>query len=387
VYEGKTIAAVVPAFKEEAHIARVVTTMPDTVDIIVVVDDHSPDETYQRAVETADPRLTVIRHEVNQGVGGAIMTAHAKALELGADIDVVFAGDGQMDPAYLPDLLDPIVHDGYGFTKANRFYSSKSFHGMPFYRIIGNVILSFLNKLASGYWNLFDPQNGYTAITQDTLRRLPLERIASRYSFENDLLIHLNILRVPAIDVPIPAVYGEEVSSIKLKRVIPELLRLLFGGFWKRFFYKYVLWSFSPIALFLFMGLFLMLLGTVAGIFVIVNTLGPPEASAGSVLLSVAPLLVGVQMLLYALMLDIQESPDSPMTIDYRRMADAAAQASQDAAAGRGPQAISPARSLQQPVAPLPPQPTTPLPITPSAPPQMSVDGGAAPPGERTLEG
>ena len=333
MYRNRTIAAVVPAYKEEALIGTVITTMPDYVDHIVVVDDCSPDNTSAAAEAVGDPRVTVIRHETNTGVGGAIITGHRKAGELGADIDVVMAGDAQMDPRYLPDLLEPIIEGGLGFAKANRFFSFQSFQSMPRYRIFGNIILSFLTKLASGYWHLFDPQNGYTAITQDTLRRLPLDRIASRYSFENDLLINLNILRVPAIDVPIPAVYGNEVSSIKLKRVIPELLRLLIFGFWRRFFFKYVLWSFSPIALFVLMGLFLSIFGTGWGIFVVINTLGPPEATAGSVLLSVAPLLVGVQMLLYALMLDIQESPDSPMTIDYRRMAEAAATATAQARA------------------------------------------------------
>ncbi|MDP9391929.1 MAG: glycosyltransferase family 2 protein [Actinomycetota bacterium] len=331
MYRNRSIAAVVPAFKEEKLIGKVITTMPDYVDHIVIVDDCSPDGTSAAARAVGDPRVTVLRHEVNTGVGGAIITGHKKAAELGADIDVVMAGDAQMDPAFLPDLLEPLIDGGLGFAKANRFFSFRSFESMPRYRILGNIVLSFLTKLASGYWHLFDPQNGYTAITQDTLRRLPLDRIASRYSFENDLLINLNILRVPAIDVPIPAVYGEEVSSIKLKRVVPELLRLLFFGFWRRFFYKYVLWSFSPIALFLLMGMFLTLFGAGCGIWVLVYTLGPPEASAGSVLLSVAPLLVGVQMLLYALMLDIQESPDSPMTIDYRRMAEAAAAANAEA--------------------------------------------------------
>jgi glycosyltransferase involved in cell wall biosynthesis len=331
VYRNRTIAAVVPAFREEALIGRTISTMPDYVDHIVVVDDCSPDRTSEAALAVGDPRVTLIRHEVNTGVGGAIITGHRKAAELGADIDVVMAGDAQMDPAYLPDLLEPIIEGGLGFAKANRFFSLKSFESMPRYRIFGNIVLSFLTKLASGYWHLFDPQNGYTAITQDTLRRLPLNRIASRYSFENDLLINLNILRVPAIDVPIPAVYGEEVSTIKLKRVVPELVRLLLFGFWRRFFYKYVLWSFSPIALFVFAGLALVVFGGGWGIWVLAYTLGPPEASAGSVLLSVAPLLVGVQMLLYALMLDIQESPDQPMTIDYRRMADASARATVEA--------------------------------------------------------
>jgi glycosyltransferase involved in cell wall biosynthesis len=325
MYRDHTIAAIVPAYNEEKLIGTVIRTMPDYVDHIVVVDDCSPDGTSEAALAVGDPRVTLVRLPENRGVGGAVITGHRKAAELGADIDVVMAGDGQMDPDYLPDLLEPLVDGGRGFAKANRFYSLDSFQSMPRHRIFGNIVLSFLTKLASGYWHLFDPQNGYTAITQDTLRRIPLDRVASRYSFENDLLIHLNILRVPAIDVPVPAVYGDAVSSIKLRKVIPELLRLLFVGFWKRFFFKYVLWSFSPIALFLFMGLFLTLFGTGWGIWVLIETLGPPEASAGSVVLSIAPLLIGLQMLLYALLLDIQESPDSPMTIDYRRLHEPAA--------------------------------------------------------------
>jgi glycosyltransferase involved in cell wall biosynthesis len=320
MYRNRRIAAVVPSYNEEKLIGTVIATMPDFVDDIVVVDDCSSDDTSAAALAVGDPRVTVIRHEANTGVGGAIITGHRRAGELGADIDVVMAGDGQMDPAFLPDLLEPLIDGGREFTKANRFFSLRSFESMPKHRVLGNIILSFLTKLASGYWHLFDPQNGYTAITQATLRRLPLERISRRYSFENDLLIHLNILRVPAIDVPVPAVYGPAVSGIKLRRVVPELLRLLSVGFWKRFFYKYVLWSFSPVALFFISGLFLLLFGTGCGIWVLVHTLGPPEASAGSVVLSVAPLLVGIQMLLYALFLDIQESPDSPMIIDYRRL-------------------------------------------------------------------
>lgn len=310
MYKGKRIAAVVPAYKEERLIARVVTTMPDTVDIIVVVDDCSPDETSARAEETHDPRLTVVRHEVNQGVGGAIITGHRAAMALGADIDVIFAGDAQMDPAYLPNLLDPIVEQGYGFAKANRFFSSSSFKGMPKHRIFGNIVLSFLTKLASGYWHLFDPQNGYTAITRETLQRLDLDSIAKRYEFENDLLVNLNILGVRAIDVPIPAVYGEEVSGIKLTKVVPRIVSLLARGFWKRLIQKYVIRSFSPIALFFFSGLLLTLWGVLFGIWVLVHTIGPEVATTGTVLLSVVPFLMGFQLLLSALVLDIQESPD-----------------------------------------------------------------------------
>ncbi|MFC8502036.1 glycosyltransferase family 2 protein [Pedococcus sp. NPDC057267] len=318
MYRGARVAAVVPAYKEERHIAQVITTMPELVDFIVVVDDCSPDGTSAAAAAVGDPRLHLIRHEVNRGVGGAIITAHRAALELGADIDVVMAGDAQMDPAHLPRLLDPVI-DGYGFAKANRFFSGESFAGMPPYRVFGNICLSFMTKFASGYWHVFDPQNGYTAIRADVLRRLPLDKVAARYSFENDLLIHLNILDVPIVDVPIPALYGTEVSSIRLTRVLPELLALLFGGFWRRVWWKYMVWSFSPVALLLVAGLLLLLLGAAVGVWLLANSVGDASPTAGSVMLAVVPFVLGVQSLLVALQLDIQASPSRP---DLPRMGD-----------------------------------------------------------------
>lgn len=312
MYHGARVAAVVPAFREEKMISTVISTMPSFVDHIVIVDDHSPDATSDVVNRIADPRVTLIRHEVNQGVGGAIITGHKAAMELGADVNVIMAGDAQMDPAYLPELLDRVAREGYGFAKANRFFSPESFHGMPSYRIFGNIVLSFMTKLASGYWNLFDPQNGYTAIRTDVLRRLPLESVSRRYSFENDLLIHLNILQVGAVDVPIPARYGDEVSSIRLSRVIPELMNLLFRGFWRRIWYRYVLWSFSPIALLLIFGLALFLFGLAIAIWVCFQVVGSVVATAATVMLAALPLMLGTQMLLSALQLDIQASPSRP---------------------------------------------------------------------------
>ena len=246
----------------------------------------------------------------NQGVGGAILTGHRRALELQADVSVVMAGDAQMDPAFLPKLLDPIADDGYGFAKANRFYASGSYEGMPFVRVLGNITLSFLTKLASGYWHLFDPQNGYTAVTTDALRLIDLDNVAKRYEFENDLLIHLSIADVPATDVAIPAVYDEEVSAIKMRKVVPAISFLLVRGLFRRVILKYVLRSFSPIALLLFAGLALLAWSVLFGVWVLYQTIGPATASTGTVLLCVAPFLVAVQLLLNALQLDIQESPD-----------------------------------------------------------------------------
>ncbi len=309
MYQGQRIAAVVPAYNEAKLIGTTIATMPDFVDIIVVVNDCSTDDTSQRARDVADPRVVVLDHEHNTGVGGSILDGHARALELGADINVVMAGDAQMDPEYLPALLDPICLHGYEFTKANRFFSRTSYAGMPVVRVLGSVVLSFATKAASGYWNLFDPQNGYTAVHRNALRRLDFAVVSRGYEFENDLLIWLNIANARAKDVPVPARYGDEVSTMRLHKVAPAIAGLLIRGFWRRMLLKHVLASFSPIAVLFFSGLAMITFGLVVGVWVLVQTLGPPVASTGSVLLSVAPLLTGIHMLISAWTLDIQATP------------------------------------------------------------------------------
>lgn len=310
MYKDLRVAVVVPAHNESALIASVIETMPALVDHILVIDDTSQDDTAAVARAAADSRTEVISHEVNKGVGGAVITGHRRALELGADVSVVMAGDGQMDPDYLPALLDPIADDGYGFSKANRFFSMNSFKGMPRHRVFGNMVLTFMTKAASGYWDLVDPQNGYTAISRKALEAIPLHKVAERYEFENDLLIWLNIAGIRSIDVPIPAVYGNEVSGMKLHIVAPRIFGALVRGFWRRVWMKYVIWSFHPIALLLIAGIPLTLLGVVVGIWAIaVSMAAPASVTTGTWLLAVAPTLLGIQLLLQAWQLDIQATP------------------------------------------------------------------------------
>ncbi len=311
MYRGLTVAVVVPAHNEELLIGQTVRTMPDFVDHIIVVDDASSDDTAEAAKAVGDSRTQVIRLLENQGVGGAILTGHQTALTLDADVSVVMAGDAQMDPDHLPALLDPIASGQAQFTKGNRFYGRGSFDGMPRHRVAGNLALSFLTKAASGYWNLFDPLNGYTAISREALQRLDMRHISRRYEFENDLLIHLNILRVPAVDVSIPARYGSEVSGIDLRKQAPRALSHLAKGFWTRIWWKYVLQSFSAVALMLFGGLALTGFGLVVSAWTVAHTLGPQTASAGTVVLAIAPLLSGFHMLIHAMVLDIQDNQNS----------------------------------------------------------------------------
>lgn len=317
MYRDLAIAVVMPAFNEARLIGRTIATVPSFVDHIVVVDDCSSDGTSAAALAVGDPRVTLVRHECNTGVGGAILDGHRRVLELAADVSVVMAGDAQMDPDYLPDLLDPIAEGEADFTKANRFFSRTSFSGMPRHRVFGSVVLSFMTKAASGYWHLFDPQNGYTATAVAILRRIDLDRVAIGYEFENDFLIRLNIADARACDVPVPAVYGDEVSGIRLHKVAPALFGLLVAGFWRRILIKHVLQSFSPVALLLFSGLALLGFGSAFGLGTIVYRLtGGGSPSAGTVLLSVTPLLAGLHLVINAWVLDIQQAPDRPRRRD-----------------------------------------------------------------------
>lgn len=308
MYEGLRIAVVVPAYNEEAHVGTVIETVPDFVDHMVVVDDGSTDDTAAVVRAVGDERLELVSHHQNQGVGAAVVTGHRKALDAGADVVCLMAGDGQSDPDRLDDLVGPVVRGECDVAKANRLYAWDSFRGMPWLRVLGNVVLSFLVKFATGYWRLVDPLNGYVALHRRALERLPLDRIGKGYTLETDVLIYLNIVGMSVRDVPIPARYGREASGIRLWRDVPAVAWLLFRGFWRRITWKYVLWSFSPIALLLFGGLALCAWGVGFGIWVLFHTLGEPVATTGTVMLAIVPFLMGFQLLLFALVLDILES-------------------------------------------------------------------------------
>ncbi len=310
MYRQRTIAVVIPAYNVANQIRPVIKGVPECVDQIIVVDDASTDGTADALHGVEDHRLTVVRHAVNQGVGGAMVTGFRLALERGAEVVVKMDGDGQMDPACLPALLDPIVVDGYGYAKGNRFLCGDQLEDMPRLRLMGSFGLTFLSKLASGYWHVFDPVNGFVAIDASVLRKLPLNRLARRYFFESDMLIQLNVFKVKIRDVPIPPRYGDERSSMRLSQVLLTFPLYLFRGFWYRLYQRHVLREFSPVAVFWILGTLLLAWGTGFGAYTwIKSTWSGHVASTGTVMLSVLPFILGFQLALQAILIEIQDSP------------------------------------------------------------------------------
>ncbi len=257
-----------------------------------------------------DARVTALRSPVNEGVGAAMARGFKHALAQGAGIIVKMDGDGQMDPADLPRLLEPIVEGRCEYAKGNRFLMSRELDIMPRARLAGNFVLTFLTKLASGYWNVFDPQNGYVAITSGALGLLDLDRLSRRYFFENDMLINLNIFDARVRDVAMVSRYGGERSSMQLGRILCSFPYHLLRGYWYRFYRKHVLRDFSPVALFMLTGLPLLTWGTGFGVYTWAQSwLHNQFASTGTVMLSVLPFLVGFELVLQALVLEIRDTP------------------------------------------------------------------------------
>ena len=312
MYQKKTVAVVVPAHNESKMIHLVVEGMPDFVDRIVIVDDKSADNTVEVVKKLAEvhPRILLIEHEVNQGVGGAIRTGYIWARDNDIDATVVMAGDNQMHPDDLPALLQPIVDDIVDYSKGNRLITGEAWEKIPRIRYLGNATLSFLTKIASGYWHIADSQSGYTVINKRSLNRIPLEEIYPRYGVPNDILVTLNIHSLRVKDVPIQPIYASETSDLKIHKIIFSISGLMLRLFFKRMFHKYVIRDFHPLILFYFLGVTFLILSIVffirvLGMWAIFGDI--PDISFLAFLLC---FISGLQLTLFAMLFDMEYNQD-----------------------------------------------------------------------------
>lgn len=261
MYQNKQIAVVVPCYNEESQIEQVIATIPDYIDAIVVIDDVSRDNTIKviERAQQGNPKVVLIKHNKNQGVGGAIASGYKWARDNNMDIAVVMAGDGQMDPDELPKLIEPIVNGETDYTKTNRLFYGDAFNQIPKVRYFGNSILSLLTKIASGYWHIADSQSGYTAIGKEPLQLIDWDKMYKRYGQPNDLLVRLNIYNFRVRDIITKPVYNVgEKSKMKVHHVVFTIGWLLIKQFFFRLKEKYVIRDFHPLVFFYFFGFFLM---------------------------------------------------------------------------------------------------------------------------------
>jgi len=312
-----SIAVVIPAYCVENKIEGVIASLPIYIQHVIVVDDASLDNTSNIVLQhmNNNSRLMLIRHSHNQGVGGATISGFRKALELEAEIVVKIDGDGQMDPKYLPSLLLPIIMGKANYTKGNRFRDFVALRQMPTIRRLGNIELGFLTKLAKGYWNVFDPTNGYIAIQANMLKQLPLERVDNTYFFETSMLAELYLIGAYVLDIPMPARYGDQSSNLHIHQVLFEFPPRLLITLIRRITLKYFLYDFSVASIYLISGIPLFLFGLIFGLSEWLHyvSLGIP-APTGTVILPTICVILGIQLLLSVIQIDLQNSPSSPLS-------------------------------------------------------------------------
>jgi dolichol-phosphate mannosyltransferase len=310
-----SMAVVIPAFKVKAQILEVIESIGEEVKLIIVVDDACPEKSGELVrSKFRNSRVQVIFHEQNLGVGGAVKSGYALAIELGFDIVIKIDGDGQMDTSKILELTRPIMKGSADYTKGNRFFDLQELRRMPKVRILGNLILSFMTKLSSGYWDIFDPTNGFTAIKIEALKRLPLDKISNGFFFESDILFRLNSIKAVVVDVPIDAKYGEEQSNLKILHEIPKFVKGNTKNFFKRLIYSYYLREINIASFELPVGLFFVGFGLLRGVnaWIAASGSGIPTPN-GTISLSVLCLIVGIQLLLGFINTDTSSMPKRPL--------------------------------------------------------------------------
>jgi dolichol-phosphate mannosyltransferase len=309
------ISVIIPCYKVSIHICDLISNIGDEVDEIIVIDDCCPENSGKIVEDKChDPRVRVIFHESNQGVGGAVLTGYKAAIDSGASVIVKLDGDGQMDPALIPAFISPIEKCEADYTKGNRFFEIETVRQMPAARLIGNVGLSFLTKLSSGYWNLFDPTNGYTAINAKVAEHLPMDKINRRFFFESDMLFRLNTMRAVLIDIPMFAEYGLEKSNLSIARELPKFFINNLKNLVKRITYNYFIRNFNYASFELIFGLFLLGFGvSFGGLSWFELAHQGTLASSGTVMLAALPIILGIQLMLGFLNYDMASIPSIPL--------------------------------------------------------------------------
>ena len=309
MYREKKIAVTIPAYNEEKLIINTLEGIPAFVDRIYVVNDCSKDSTGKLIEDyaAAHPRVFPIQHEVNQGPGAAIKHGYAQALEEEIDIVATMDGDGQMDPEYLSKIIDPVVDGKVDFTVGNRLLSPESRKGMSKWRYFGNAILSLLTKIASGYWQLMDPQNGYTAISRRALEVIPFQKMYPRYGYLNERLTLLNIYGFRVRNVPHPAIYGTEKSTIRYHTYIPRVSKLLLGLFIRRMKMKYIVFGFHPLVFYYCFGTIFSIIGLIGGMIALIEKFGfGYNVLFVHGMLSMVMFTLGMMFLFFAMIFDMQ---------------------------------------------------------------------------------
>ncbi|MDR1041029.1 MAG: glycosyltransferase family 2 protein [Deltaproteobacteria bacterium] len=311
MYKGKTLCVVVPAYNEEKLLARTVTSMPDFVDRIVVVDDRSTDGTAAEARRLAedDPRVVLLSHAENQGVGGAIATGYKLARDEGMDMAAVMAGDGQMDPADLPNLCDPVAEEGVDYAKGNRLVYEEAYRVIPRVRFFGNAVLSFLTKISSGYWHVADSQTGYTVISKRALAAVDWDRMYKRYGQPNDLLVRLNVEDMRVRDVPVRPVYNiGEKSGFRPRQVLWPISRLLIRMYVWRLWKKYMIRDAHPLFLFIMVGFLLFGLGFLFFLRLLYLFLSQGQMPEITLIVFLFTVFLGLQSFLFGIWMDMDRN-------------------------------------------------------------------------------
>lgn len=314
----RNIAVIIPCYRATAHVLDVIRRIGGEVTAIYVVDDACPEHSGDFvASHCPDERVKVLHNERNLGVGGAVMAGYRAALADGAEILVKVDSDGQMDPALIPRFVRPIACGEADYSKGNRFYDLTHIGQMPAIRLLGNAVLSFMAKLSTGYWNLFDPTNGFTAIHARVARHIPFEKVSQRYFFETDMLFRLNIVRAVVADIPMDAHYGDERSNLKIRKVIGEFMVKHARNFGKRIVYNYFLRDMTVASLELLVGAALLVFGLVFGGYQWVRSAGSGiPTPLGTIMLAALPSLIGLQMLLAFIGFDVANVPRRPIHPD-----------------------------------------------------------------------